>query len=118
VKRLVDCGPKRLTTRFKVLPLTLFLVMTELGVAGSMRPWRTFFKRGASFLMHMGSDVHELTLGVLCLTANVLDKMLVVKMAGCRRIKHVHDGISDKKHEDSQGDQHKTTQVGDTTFRE
>ena len=108
----------RHTTRLRVLPLTFFLVMTELGVAGSMRPWRTFFKRATSLLMHMGSEVHVLILGSLYLTAKVLAKALVVETTGCRRIEHIHDGISDKKHEYSQGDQHETTQIGDTTFRE
>jgi hypothetical protein len=95
-----------------------FLVMTELGVAGSMRPWRTFFNRGASLLMHIGSESQELTLGSLYLTANVLDRELVDRMVGRHVIEHIHDGISDKQHKDSQGDQHETTQVSDTTFRE
>lgn len=108
----------RHTTRLRVLPLTDFLVMTELGVAGSMRPWRTFFRRATSLLMHMGSLVHVLILGSLYLTANVLARVLVTETTGCGRTEHIHDGISDKEHEDSQGDQHETTQIGDTTFRE
>lgn len=108
----------RHTTRLRVLPLTLFLVITELGVAGSMRPWRTFFKRATSLLMHMGSLVHVLILGSLYLTANVLAQALVMEKSGCGRTGHIHDGISDEKHEYTQGDEHETTQVGDTTFRE
>jgi hypothetical protein len=46
--------------------------------------------------MHMGSESQELILGSLYLTANVLDKKLVVNVAGHHVIEHIHDGISDK----------------------
>jgi hypothetical protein len=68
--------------------------------------------------MHMGSESQELTLGSLYLTANVLERESVDRMAGLHATEHIHDGISDKKHKDSQGDQHETSQVSDTTFRE